>query len=251
MLFINTRPTDRAQHLTNELTKKHIRVLNLPLLELSALPFNDELKQQFLQLPDVSVIVVVSPTAAEIGIQYLKQCGLSLNDLPKVQWIAVGEKTADILRNVGLKPNVPTVETSEGMLELPMLKQLNIQRVAFWRGIGGRQFMMEYLASQGIEIVNILLYKRSLPLSTPSIFFENYESLQAHSSHIYVCISSEASWLNWKNLCKNYPIFIKKCYYLSLGSRLSDILRDQVGSERVCQMENLHAEKIRQIMIKG
>ncbi len=40
---------------------------------------------------------------------------------------------------------VPEVETSEGMLQLACVCRIwpVMQRIAFWRGEGGRQFMMQ------------------------------------------------------------------------------------------------------------
>jgi uroporphyrinogen-III synthase len=58
---------------------------------------------------------VVSPTAVDVGMQYLAQSGLKIDDLKHIQWIAVGQATANRLHEYGLK-HVPDVETSEGML---------------------------------------------------------------------------------------------------------------------------------------
>ena len=43
----------------------------------------------------------------------------------QIQWIAVGETTAQALATYGISAEVPLVETSEGMLQLPMLKSMN------------------------------------------------------------------------------------------------------------------------------
>ena len=82
--------------------------------------------------------MVVSPAAADIGMQYLQQSGISLNDLRQLQWIAVGQTTAEHLKHYGISSQVPKLETSEGMLELDVFRQFNdLHSVAFWRGEGG------------------------------------------------------------------------------------------------------------------
>ena len=54
--------------------------------------FSEVLKLQlYQQLEQVQVIVVVSPTAVEIGMRYLQQAGITLEQLAHIQWIAVGK----------------------------------------------------------------------------------------------------------------------------------------------------------------
>ncbi len=97
MLFINTRPQDRAKPLTVALQQQFIEVIELPLLELIARPLSSELTYLYQQLFSAKVIVVVSPTAVEIGMKYLKQLDIQLADLAHLKWIAVGQKTAESL----------------------------------------------------------------------------------------------------------------------------------------------------------
>ena len=66
MLFINTRPQDRAEALTQALQQQHIEVIDLPLLQLSAQPWSEQLANLYAQLPHTHIIVVVSPTAVDI-----------------------------------------------------------------------------------------------------------------------------------------------------------------------------------------
>lgn len=73
MLFVNTRPQDRAQALTLALSEQNIEVVELALLELQAIEFNTELAALYQKLLTSEVIVVVSPTAVEIGMQYLQK----------------------------------------------------------------------------------------------------------------------------------------------------------------------------------
>ncbi len=98
----------------------------MPLLQLSAQPWSEQLANLYSQLPHTHIIVVVSPTAVDIGIQYLTQSQISLQDLQHIRWVAVGEKTAEVLRGYGVHSEVPQVETSEGMLSLPCLQNLKV-----------------------------------------------------------------------------------------------------------------------------
>lgn len=248
MLLINTRPETRAQALSQKIRTLGVEVLDLPLLELIAVDYLAHLAQLYQQLLQTQVIVVVSPSAAEIGLAYLTLSGLDLAQLAHIQWIAVGQTTARFLKQHGILAITPDVETSEGMLSLPILKQLAITRVAFWRGEGGRQLMMQQLQQQGVEVLNFILYIRQLPYETQQRFQQNIQDLEHIEKKIYVCMSSEASWLNWQKLCHNYPNILMKCCYLALGERLYHLISStnlpHNGQYQVVQLTSLAPEII-------
>ncbi|MEQ1107736.1 uroporphyrinogen-III synthase [Acinetobacter seifertii] len=243
MLFINTRPDSRAAELTEALQNKGYQVESLPLLELVAQPFSDSLFQLYQQLVEAQAIVAVSPTAVDVGMQYLTQSGLKLDNLKHVQWIAVGQATANLLHEYGIEAHVPDVETSEGMLRLPIL--YNMQQkgsVAFWRGEGGRQFMMDTLQQQGIQILNFVLYHRQCPEVSYSTFKHLTQNSNYNLEKWLVLITSEASWKYWLELCLNNNVQ-PDCVYLVLGPRLFQLVkkyRDQQQAHfHIIQLENL------------
>lgn len=252
MLLINTRPSERAASLTQQLQAAQISVLELPLLELHAQPYSDELLRLYRQLDQAKIIVVVSPTAAQIGMQYLQQAEIILSRLADVQWVAVGKATEQALAGYGIQSHVPELETSEGMLQLPVLRQLSAgSAVAFWRGEGGRQFMMDHLRANNIKILNFILYRRQCPASTAMILAENLALLEAQQ-RFAVLISSEASWLNWLTLMQDNSDLMHQARYLVLGPRLATLLGEyqqqhQAGFEFV-QIDDLEANTILQKM---
>ncbi|MBF7685339.1 uroporphyrinogen-III synthase [Acinetobacter sp. B10A] len=225
MRFINTRPADRAEPLTQQLQQLGHEVLQLPLLVLKPIALHDHLRSQLMRLNQAQIVVVVSPTAAYLGLQYLQVLNIPVATLTQLKWIAVGEKTAKVLAVAGIDACVPTVETSEGMLQLPLLQQSGLNMVAFWRGEGGRQFMMEQLRAQGVQIFNMLLYQRALPQD--ALMHAHSISQQLHqevNQQTFVCISSEASWKNWQYLCAQQNWSLSHFTYLPLGQRLADLL---------------------------
>lgn len=231
MFFINTRPSDRAKALTACLEQADFNVIELPVLELRAKPLDDTLRQNYQALIQSDVIVVVSPTAVDIGMQYLKHVGLDTHVLNHIQWIAVGKTTAAALALYGIESTTPEVETSEGMLSLPIFNHLaGIRGIAFWRGEGGRQFMMQQCILKDIPIFNFVLYERFCPQQT----IEKFSQISAYllkeevleKKPFWVCISSEASWKNWIKLCELEDALLSKCHYLVLGERLYQILID-------------------------
>ena len=244
MLFINTRPSDRASSLTQALTEAGYQVESLPLLELVAEPFSEGMLQLYQQLEQVQVIVVVSPTAVEIGMRYLQQAGITLERLAHIQWIAVGKTTAQALAKFNIKSDAPEIENSEGMLQLPILRQHpHLSRIAFWRGQGGRQFMMQQLQQQGISILNFVLYHRQCPEISVRRFPDILPEIQPYQPTM-VLISSEASWNYWQQLCGQNPVQAQ-WVYLVLGERVVKILENtatRTGKAfNIIPLENLSA----------
>ncbi|USA52918.1 uroporphyrinogen-III synthase [Acinetobacter sp. C32I] len=251
MLFINTRPDDRAAALTQALNEVGYQVEALPLLELVAEPFSHALQQLYLELTEVQAIVVVSPTAVDVGMRYLQQAGVQLHQLKSIQWIAVGQTTAQALAKYGIESWVPEVETSEGMLQLPILKkQKDLSKIAFWRGLGGRQFMMQQLQQQGVEILNFVLYHRQCPEQSLIAFPEIVKKISLNQP-VAVLISSEASWNYWQQLCNQCPCKAE-WVYLVLGTRLAQLLQTAQSQAmqgfNIIQLENLSASEIIQRM---
>lgn len=235
MLFINTRPIDRAQTLTQCLRQSGFDVLDLPLLELKPRPFTQQLKQLYSQLQDTQIIVVVSPTAVQVGMEYLQQAGILTSQIKHIQWIAVGRKTAEALTEYQISSHVPEVETSEGMLSLPIFNQLqDITQIAFWRGEGGRQLMMQQCTERHIKVLNFVLYERECPQTTFNQFSAWLPRITQAEKPYWNCMSSEASWKHWLTLTKDYPAILNGCHYLVLGERLYQLLLDEKNNHQKC-----------------
>ena len=256
--LINTRPAERANALSKALQALGYSVYELPLLSLEPIAFNAELEAQFVQFKHAEIVVVVSPIAVELGMQYASQCNILLAELQKKQWIAVGQSTQKALAKYKIDSQCPTVETSEGMLQLPILNDLisaqssNSQhtksvRIAFWRGIGGRTLMMDELIAQGCTVLNILLYRRAMPNYTVDDLKQLAQQLPAT-----VLVSSEQSWRNWQQLNSQMvehaiarPNDFLNNQYVVLGARVSRVLqRDLSGLGKIFTVQHLTANEI-------
>ena len=254
MLFINTRPVDRAQALTQCLSTAGFEVVNLPLLALTARPYSSELELLYSQLIDTQVIVVVSPTAVEIGMQYLEKAGLSLEQIRHIHWVAVGRKTAQVLNQYGIDSDIPEVETSEGMLSLPIFNTFTgLKKIAFWRGEGGRQFMMQQCQARQIQVLNFVLYERHCPEQTPQLFSDFLDQVDQPKPY-WNCISSEASWRNWLALTQTHTSIVNDCHYLVLGERLYQLLQHDKNVTQKCfnitQVQDLEPNTILQSIMQ-
>lgn len=253
---INTRPLERAEPLTSALKQAGFDVVELPLLELVACPFDEVMQQQLNQIHAAKNIVVVSPTAAKLGLQYLQQLGISPRTL-SAQWVAVGQGTANELKAHGLAVTIPEVETSEGMMSLDIFAADSLVEpqphkgnlIMFWRGYGGRRFMLEQLITQGQRVIDINLYQRKLPLQSIS----RYNTLFEHVPDVLL-VSSGQSWQHWQQLAAQHqrqPIYPK--VILVLGARVyqqivSTLISAGAISSHVVQMDDLQPSSIVKVL---
>lgn len=249
MLFINTRPQERAHELTRVLEQRGYQVIELPVLALKPEPYSTQLHQLLQQLPQAQVIVAVSPIAVHVGMQYLQQSRVSLQQLAHVQWVAVGQTTAKALRQYGINSTVPDIETSEGMLGLPIFQHdFELKTVAFWRGRGGRQLMMQQCQAQQLEILNVVLYDRYCPEQATAQFKQLMLDPQLRLGTYISLVTSEAGWDNWLDLCQNNIHFLNQGHYLVLGDRLYQLLCEckvQRGFDfSISQVSSLQADEI-------
>ncbi len=221
MLFINTRPADRATQLSLTLRSAGVAVAELPLLELKPRAWSEALAACYAQLSAADVIgcgepLLRLPLECKVCVRQAFHLSSSniFNGLQSVMqlqqsWLIMAFSSV-----------VPQVETSEGMLTLSHLEQLEAGAcVAFWRGEGGRQFMMQQLLARGIQILNFVLYQRHLPEETTQKV-KTLISEHQLSSPYCMLITSEASWLNWLRLDSVAFISAESCTFFSFRCKV-------------------------------
>lgn len=241
---VNTRPADRATALTQALQLQGYQVTELPLLQLDALALDAALSRQLSALHTLQTVIVVSPTAAHLGLDYLRQLGLQPAQRT-LQWIAVGQGTAQVLRDAGLQPLIPEIETSEGILALDdIVDARQPQRMMIWRGVGGRELMLNSLAAQGHVLHNIVLYQRGLPATASG----QYQQLLAHQPDVLL-ISSGESWRYWQQLDRQPgALLLNLSCILVLGQRVYNQIKMELAGQavniRVIQVESLRPDSI-------
>ncbi len=79
--------------------------------------------------------------------------------------------------------------TSEALLALPALQQLQGQRCVIVRGDGGRELLAETLRARGAQVEYFEVYRRQMPVNDPS---ELVEWLQARMLDVVAVTSAEA-----------------------------------------------------------
>ena len=216
---LNTRPADRASALTTHLRHVGYQVSELPLLAFESCVLSDADQQALQQIATQSVLVVISPIAAQLGLAHVAQCGINVAELP-IRWVAVGQATADVLRQAGLSPTVPTLQTSEGLVALPEIELLNAgQRVMIWRGEAGRELIQLQLQQQQVQLSNLELYRRMPP---PRLTDDWSALVQRVGWPDVVLISSAEAWRQWQAVTQAAAT---QAVLLVLGQRLFQQLK--------------------------
>jgi uroporphyrinogen-III synthase len=257
-LFLNTRPVDRAAPLTLELQQAGWQVAEFPLLELVPLSLAecDLAALSQLAVASVSVIVVVSPTAARLGLEALSALKIAPEQL-NIRWLAVGQGTAQLLTEVGICAEVPELESSEGMIASSALKDLiPNERVMVWRGIGGRELVQQCLLARGVQLQVINLYERRLPKQCQSSWIKAWlqddatrlphQTLNKNDSFVQrvVLLSSGESWRYWQMLAGEAAL---APWLLVMGQRLMNELSPL--TDRMSHINSLKPEHILQVLV--
>lgn len=121
--------------------------------------------------------------------------------------LAVGQGTAAALRRRGLVVQAPTRrQDSEGLLDLPALRNLRGRRVALIGAPGGRGLLQQRLAEGGAELTEVWVYRRTAPrldrrhveavLRLPASARVLLSSAQA-----LACLREALPAAAWKRLC--------------------------------------------------
>lgn len=252
MIFINTRPANRAKPLTDFLQSQGVTVIDLPLLELVACELSRQERHCLNQVNCYQALIFISETAVYHFFDFIQNHHIELN--PNLAVITVGQKTADIFKNAWqklytLSPNVITPsqfnlpENNEGLLELPVIQSLQKNAtILMLKGKDGRTLFKDSLLEKGIQIDEVDFYQRIFPASSHAIFQDFYQQslpFQTLPKNIAVLISSLTAWQHWRALCGTLKLSEQAFVYLVLQSRLFFHLCQTVSPSSLIELQDL------------
>lgn len=170
--------------------------------QIDILPETAEMRSQWLDLDLNFAVFCVSPTAAKVLVGALDQYW----PMPpvRVRWLCNGPRTAAVLRNAGLKAEFPeTGHTSEDVFALIRSAINPADRCLIIRGEDGRDWLADTLQQQGMTVVTVDCYRRSMNTEALGKMAEQAEDAQAlWLSSEYLgeqLIDNNAQfWRNWK-----------------------------------------------------
>lgn len=157
-----TRPQHQSSGLVERIELLGGTARQLPVIAIQALDDGQVEKQKVLDLDQYDSVIVVSGNAATIGLDWIDRFWPQLP--PHLNWFAVGNATARILRQFGLVVAVPAQGfNSEALLAMPELQSAQGQKILIIKGVGGRTMLEESLTAKGAQVDTLSLYRRFKP----------------------------------------------------------------------------------------
>ncbi len=183
--IVITKPITTASSLLHSLQALGFQSLLFPTLEISE---NSDVSTYFHNFRDIlfNSALFISPTAVHYA---MKLCSLTPETWPTTHFIAQGRGTATALKNHGFSNIIiPEKEySSEGLLNLAVLKNVTGQKIAIFKGKGGRGLLVPSLQQQGATVTTFDCYERRCP--TPS--FDLSQHIHTPKNTLFIITSSE------------------------------------------------------------
>jgi uroporphyrinogen-III synthase len=162
--IVVTRPQAQAAPLAEAIAAAGGTPLVFPLLEISPAADPQPLVEAAARLADYALAAFISPNAVDYALPALLARGPWPAGLTPA---AVGQGTVRALAAHGITGCVAPTERfdSESLLDLPALAADRVagQRVAIFRGDGGRELLADTLRQRGATVDCIACYRRSGP----------------------------------------------------------------------------------------
>lgn len=187
-----TRPAPENQSLCQQLLRQAWSPISLPLVTFDAL----DPPALPTSCPIPHAIIVVSPRAVELGLQWLDRkhrdwhpSQHTRSEMPP-HWIAIGPATKAQLNKAHVfVHNTPEKsQNSETLLQEPFFKALPPKsQILIFKGEGGRTVIQSALTKQGHHVSCIDVYKRTLPSYT----VQQLSALRPASADCFTVTSSE------------------------------------------------------------
>lgn len=162
-----TRPRAQCEAIAAALEARGARVIVFPALDIVPVELAPESRAELEALPSARLAIFVSANAAEHGVAAARRSG----PWPEgVAVAAVGEATAERLRGAGFARVISPAAgfDSESLLACPELANVKGQRIAIFRGVGGRERLRTGLEARGATVGYVECYRRERPRSDPA-----------------------------------------------------------------------------------
>ncbi|MBL4659383.1 MAG: uroporphyrinogen-III synthase [Alcanivoracaceae bacterium] len=189
--ILNTRAIAQAESTREALQQRGFDVIDFPCIEIISVRSKDKVIAQLEHINNKDVIVFTS--------QYAVQYAYKINPRWQIKEtaivIAVGTKTAQILeQNFSGEIWVPTQQNSQGVIDL-------LQGIKYFETIklisaeGGRKVIQRFAMDNKIDLTQINVYKRQLPLIKTELFQQIEQT-----DNLYILATSVSTINNLKAL---------------------------------------------------
>lgn len=157
-----TRPAGQADGLCQRITALGHEAIHVPAIAIVEPQDSEALAVFTRRLEEYDLVILVSINAVTMGLTKI----LQQRDWPACTQLAtVGPSSSAAVEALGLRvDHIPEHEySSEGLLALPALQDMQGRRVAILRGNGGRDTLFETLVARGAQVEYVEVYRRMCP----------------------------------------------------------------------------------------
>lgn len=188
-----TRPAAQSAALASAIMAQGGKVCELPLIEIE--PVTDieaceTIKSMILNLDHYYAAIFISTNAAKIGMDWIDKFWPQLPT--GLSAYAVGPGTMQVLKEFDWPVFMSDKGvTSEDLLALPGLRQVDGKKIALFRGVGGRELLAETLRARGASVDYLELYHRHTPDYSQDVLAD-----LIRDQHINVIVVSSAQILD-------------------------------------------------------
>lgn len=204
-----TRPADQADALLDLLKRRGWRATHRPAIRIEPLSLSEHNRRRLLDLDQYHAVIFVSTNAVRFAVDAIAACWPQWPT--GVHWLAVGEATAEALREEGLDPVVPDHGfNSEALLTLPCLGNLTEKPVLIFSGDTGRSLLRDSLHERGAQVEVMPMYSRvCAAFEWPA---ESIDALMVTSVESWNCLAPQVPG--------NVPV-------VAGSTRIADVIREQ------------------------
>jgi uroporphyrinogen-III synthase len=164
--ILNTRPEFSSQLTAQIFEDNGFAVINFPCIEITATENRDEITSKLSQVSVKDTVIFTSQHAVTFAYQLHPTLRLTKQNTI----IAVGTKTAELLeQHCNADIWVPEKQNSQGVIEL--LQNLkDIKSIKLISAANGREEIQNYAIKKSINLKQINVYQRQLPLVNTTVF---------------------------------------------------------------------------------
>jgi len=186
--IVVTRPAHQASHLANLIGAEGGNPIVFPTIEIIAVNDPQSLLALIDRLDEFDVAIFISPSAVNMA---MRAIGARRALPPHLKLAAIGPGGVRELGSLGHTGVIAPAERfdSEGLLELPAMRDVAGKRIVIFRGDGGRELLGATLAARGARVEYAEVYRRARPHADAAPLFRAWEREELHA---VVVTSSEA-----------------------------------------------------------
>jgi uroporphyrinogen-III synthase len=158
-----TRPDHQAENLSRLIAERGGVAVRFPTLAIAVLADTTLIQQTLAHIDRYQWLIFISANAVTMHSYYTDS--VKIEQFNSVQIAAIGKATATALTLAGLSVDlVPEMGfTSEALLAMPQMRQMQGQRCLIIRGEGGREELATTLKNRGANVDYLDVYKRIMP----------------------------------------------------------------------------------------